>query len=246
MSSNQNSACNVHRDWIQHLQPVGLVVAPHTLVDLDFVLDRNIGEVRELLRELLVVESVSLANEGRNVVRLPKKHHERFFMGLLGWSHQDLAFLSGAQLAQQSQLSYVVPGYARPLRASYALYQRPVVSVDLDDDFSVSGPGVSSEPSYGELTPRLLAHFVGYSFDDQMGGKEEWDETHHNRFERLLRETGVPLGILLNEECLRVVYAPVGESSGYITFMFEHLGAPSGRHLLSALVMLLQPSILLL
>ena len=43
----------------------------------------------------------------------------------------------------------------------------------------------------------------------------------HARLERLLRETGVPIGLLFNGASLRLVYAPRGESSGHLTFRFD-------------------------
>jgi hypothetical protein len=40
-----------------------------------------------------------------------------------------------------------------------------------------------------------------------------WEATPHQQLERLLRETGVPTGILLTDGELRVIYAPHGETS---------------------------------
>jgi len=45
-----------------------------------------------------------------------------------------------------------------------------------------------------------------------------WVATPHQKFERLLRETGVGIGLLSNGEALRLVYAPKGENSGHLTF----------------------------
>ena len=41
-----------------------------------------------------------------------------------------------------------------------------------------------------------------------------WHASPHAKFERLLRETGVPIGLLCNGTHLRLVYAPRGETSG--------------------------------
>src|SRR5262249_49782671 len=48
--------------------------------------------------------------------------------------------------------------------------------------------------------------------------KRHWQATPQARFERLLRETQVPAGLLVNATELRLVYAPRGESSGHMTF----------------------------
>ena len=65
---------------------------------------------------------------------------------------------------------------------------------------------------------------------DARGSAEGWEATPHQRFERLLRETGVFAGLLISEKKetkdgedrhqpeLRLVYAPRGETSGYLNF----------------------------
>ena len=46
------------------------------------------------------------------------------------------------------------------------------------------------------------------------GGEHLWRASAQERFERLLRETGVEAGLLFNGSQLRLVVAPKGESSG--------------------------------
>jgi energy-coupling factor transporter ATP-binding protein EcfA2 len=59
------------------------------------------------------------------------------------------------------------------------------------------------------------------------------------RFEHLLRETGVEVGLLTNGRSFRIVYAPRNERPGAITFDVAHLLTVDGRPLLAALHMLL-------
>lgn len=66
-----------------------------------------------------------------------------------------------------------------------------------------------------------------------------WEATPQEKFERLLRGTNIPIGVLWNGTHLRLVYAPSGESSGYVTFPLEAMMEVAGRSILSALVMLL-------
>jgi hypothetical protein len=54
-----------------------------------------------------------------------------------------------------------------------------------------------------------------------------------------LRETGIPIGLLINNVSLRLVYAPKGESSGYLTFDFRYLVETHGRPMAGALAALL-------
>ncbi|MDB9311801.1 N-6 DNA methylase [Spirulina sp. CS-785/01] len=77
----------------------------------------------------------------------------------------------------------------------------------------------------------------GTDFDqDETSG---WEATPQEKFERLLRGTNIPIGVLWNETHLRLVYAPSGESSGYVTFPLEAMREVAGRSILAALVMLL-------
>ena len=75
--------------------------------------------------------------------------------------------------------------------------------------------------------------------DKPPNDEDGWSASLHSRFERLLRETGIPIGLLCNDRCLRLIYAPSGESSGHITFDFSDMASPSGRPILSAFHMLL-------
>ncbi|MGA2738554.1 MAG: DNA methyltransferase [Bryobacteraceae bacterium] len=66
-----------------------------------------------------------------------------------------------------------------------------------------------------------------------------WNAAPQLRFERLLRETGVPAGLLVSPQAIRLVYAPKGESSGHITFKIADMVQVAGRPMLAALHMLL-------
>jgi hypothetical protein len=66
-----------------------------------------------------------------------------------------------------------------------------------------------------------------------------WRASPHARLERLLRESGVSIGLLFSHTHLRLVYAPRGESSGHLTFRFKHLLETLGRPMAGALYALL-------
>src|SRR6185295_1257198 len=66
-----------------------------------------------------------------------------------------------------------------------------------------------------------------------------WKASHSRRFERLLRETQVPIGLLSNGTHIRLTYAPHGENSGSITFPVKAMSKVAGRSILAALHMLL-------
>ena len=61
----------------------------------------------------------------------------------------------------------------------------------------------------------------------------------HQRFERLLRETGVLAGVLLTDQELRLIYAPRGETSGWLAFPLRSLATVAGRPMLAGLKLVL-------
>jgi hypothetical protein len=63
--------------------------------------------------------------------------------------------------------------------------------------------------------------------------------------ERLLRETGVPAGLLFNGRVLRLISAPRGESSGWLDFRIGEMTQTAGRPILAALRLLLSQQRLL-
>jgi hypothetical protein len=74
---------------------------------------------------------------------------------------------------------------------------------------------------------------------DAASDDKRWSATAHQRFERLLRETGIPAGLLTNGRTFRLVYAPRGESAGYLDFRLAEMLSVDGRPLLGAFHMLL-------
>jgi hypothetical protein len=66
-----------------------------------------------------------------------------------------------------------------------------------------------------------------------------WQASIQAKFERLLRETGVYAGLLVNGTEIRLVYAPKGESSGHLTFPVQAMTEVPGRLILGALDLLL-------
>ncbi len=66
-----------------------------------------------------------------------------------------------------------------------------------------------------------------------------WSAPPQIRFERLLRETGIPTGLLCTPEAVRLVYAPAGETSGHITFRVQDMAQVMGRPILAAFTLLL-------
>ncbi len=79
----------------------------------------------------------------------------------------------------------------------------------------------------------------GLPFDERETSTGAWDYPPGAKLDRLLRHTGVPVGLLINGTHLRLMYAPHGASTGAMTFRFADMVTAAGKPLLDAFVMLL-------
>lgn len=213
--SSSDYELRIHRDWLNTLQPVGLVVSAPALVAAQVFPDRNITAKQQTLRSLFP----PLSPTPPDLLTVLRE--------VLGWPIDDGTLVGGRSGGPPvpPELSVPLPEFGETLRPSYAvrnLYYQP---------------GDADSPAWALLIQTLLPRT---SFDDP--GAEEsrrWHASPQVRLERLLRETGVPAGILWNGVALRLVYAPRGESSGHLTWPLSALLEVGGRSLLSALDMLL-------
>ncbi|NBC34024.1 MAG: N-6 DNA methylase [Alphaproteobacteria bacterium] len=139
-----------------------------------------------------------------------------FVRDVLGW---DARFVAGA------------PG-GPPLPESLSR-SVPEHETVLAPDWAVQG--------FGEDAPwQLLVKRVAPGIDpDARGAAEGWEATPHQRFERLLRETGVLAGLMIADRELRLVYAPRGETSGWLSMPLRALGTVAGRPMLGGLKLVL-------
>ncbi|MFP5504431.1 MAG: Eco57I restriction-modification methylase domain-containing protein [Candidatus Sericytochromatia bacterium] len=96
----------------------------------------------------------------------------------------------------------------------------------------------SKEPG---VKARLLiqVHPADTDFNADLFEPGGWETSPRVKFERLLRSNKVPAGLLLNDEKLRLVIAPEGETSGYMDFHLEDMTTVAGRPILSGLFALL-------
>lgn len=137
----------------------------------------------------------------------------RFTREFLGWESGDLV----AEVPEA--LEVALPEYGETLRPSFV--------VPDPDEAGAWLLLVRVEPSGTDL--------------DAADGTDDrrWHAGAQVRFERLLRETRVAAGILTNGREIRLVYAPHGESSGYLSFPVAAMCEVAGRPIVSALHMLL-------
>ena len=198
-----------HQEWLGFVQPVGLLLSPIVMVDAQVVPDRNISGRQREFRELLEEDGSGATARWR------ASDLRRVFLDYMGWEEGDLLDASDHQDALEIAL--------------------PELQVVLSSTWAV--PGDENTDSAWTMLVRVEDRSADLDRppDDGAG----WNATRHARFERLLRETGVPIGLLCTDERVRLIHAPKGESSGYVTFEFSQMALPAGRPILAAFDMLL-------
>jgi hypothetical protein len=103
------------------------------------------------------------------------------------------------------------------------------------------------EPQEGATAWQLLVRVLDQNedFDCETHGAGRLELSAHSRMERLLRQTGVPAGLLSNGRTLRLISAPRGESSGWLEFRVADMVQTAGRPISTALRLLLSEQRLL-
>jgi hypothetical protein len=200
-----------------YLQPVGLVVSAPALVAAQAFVNRNVAREQQALAAVVTRVRVP-SPDGSFTDTHALSDFPAFTRDVLDWQAADLRGAPG-QSALPDELTVSLPEYGDSLKPTYA-----VIDPDREGQFL----------ALVELLP------TGVDMDrDAPADGRRWQTSPQMRFERLLRETGVPVGLLCNGTHLRLVYRPSGESSGYVTFPIAPMLEPAGRPILGALVMLL-------
>ena len=137
-----------------------------------------------------------------------------FFSQVLGWRSAQVAGAHG--------------GSALPAELSVRVEES---STELIPHWAVTDP---------EKGWQILVRVEGPGVEPEArGALEGWEATPHQQMERLLRETGVPTGLLLTDGELRLIQAPRGETSGWLKFPLRSLGEVGGRPMLGGLKLIL-------
>lgn len=207
-----------HLEWLGYLQPVGLVVSPPALAAAGAFPNKNI--IPDHARFLECVEQVTI--EGEDDPQPAICDFPRFARQILGWELADLIGTDEGEPLPES-LEVTLTEYNETLRPTYAVREFSN-RAGADAKWLLLIQGVKS----------------GISLDDVAETPDHcWQASPQDRFERLLRGTQVPIGLLSNGVSLRLVYAPHGETSGYLPFPVQAMTEVAGRPIFAALLMLL-------
>jgi|LakMenEpi03Aug12_release.lakeMendotaPanAssembly.Ray.scaffolds.fasta_scaffold01804_18 hypothetical protein len=214
----------IHEQWLGLVQPVGLVVAPAVLTKLELVPNQSTKRLSAMQLQLEgLLEKVDGLN-GDPLKVVPS--FQQLAIELLDWSDSDLVEAKALETVPEVVLSE----YGETLRPTHGVPKEGVeglqaLVLDLTQWRDASG---TLAPQWGQD--------LDAPWNPTGNG---WDATPQQRFERLLKESEHPIGLLFNGTQLRLVHAPRGESSGHITLPLEPMAEVAGRPMLGALELLL-------
>jgi N-6 DNA Methylase len=202
-----------HKQWLGYVQPTGLVVSIPAMLDANVRINQNFAPEHRQFLDALPTDA-----KGDVVPVITDFPH--FVQLVLGWHPTDL---NGSPEAPEipASLETTLPEY-ETLRVTYALREfKP-------------GP----DDSEWILLVKVLPAKTDFDAVEEVESRQ-WQASPQAKFERLLRQAHVPTGLLVNEEQIRLVYAPEKELSGHITFKLAEMVKVAGRPIFSAFHMLL-------
>ena len=213
--TQDRSALRAHEDWIGLVQPTGLVVSPVALLTAGAVVGKDVVLQQQAIQRL--VDATAHPDDKRPA---HIDDFRAFVREVLGWADTDLV----ADDAKLQAVAVPLAEWGETLRVTYVVPAPPAIEGTVADK------------------PLLVVKVLptGMNFDDSKAFSErQWQASAQGRFERILRESEVPIGILYNGQALRLVYLPKGEVSGHMTFPVAALLEVANRPMLSALKLLL-------
>jgi len=209
-----------HLAWLGYIQPEGLVVSAPALTDAQVVINRaELAGLQTAFADHVADQQLTTSDTGDTAAGIGDL--PRFLTEFLGWP-TDL--LVGWDVARPlpPELTVALPEFGETLAPTYAVTQ--------------------PQPKEG-ASPWLLlvqSHPATVALDKPTATTERgWHASPAKKFERLLRETQVSIGLLTNGVTFQLVYAPPKENSGTLTFHVAPMTEVSGRLILGAFHLLL-------
>ena len=222
-----------HLRWLRLIRPTGLVVAAPALVRVGAILNERDIEGQERLRNFL---------DGVRAAGPPAGAFRAFAESVLGWPlRAPHVYCAGTGTPPPEGLAVELPDAGGNLGPAAAVRDPDSLPKSSPlGDLALPGLPVPADTKPPEDLPRwqllVLTFGPDTPLDRPLPGS---DISPQGRMERLLRETGVPAGIVWAAGRLRLVSAPRGESSGHLDFVLSDLAETAGRPMLGALRLLL-------
>ncbi|MCW1924260.1 N-6 DNA methylase [Luteolibacter arcticus] len=216
-----------HKRWLGYLQPDGLVVSAAALVDRGHYYNEA-----QRQRQIEFIDHLSACqhhDEGNGIVEVTD--FKALAIQFLQWPAQE--WVDASELPDRFHL--YLKESAEVLSPLAAIHLPRSQRQNLSDDqspyqlllFASGHPEGDFDKPY-EVIPNT------------------WLTSATRRLERLLRETGVPAGLLLSKAAIRLVYAPQGENPGHLTLRYADMLSTMGRPILGAFELLLGRAMLFL
>lgn len=203
-----------HLEWLGYVQPVGLVVSIPALNAAQAYINRNV--VPDHQRFL-----ACLPHDKNDEPIADLLDFAAFTVSVLGWREGDLErVIPGDE--RYAPLEIALPAFHETLRPTHAV--REIEPKDPNNPWLM----------LAQVLPAETDMDIVVTDDDR-----HWQAAPHAKFERLLRETQIPIGLLVNGRQIRLVYAPRGETSGYLTFNIADMIQVAGRPIFAGMHMLL-------
>ncbi|KAB7786368.1 DNA methyltransferase [Methylorubrum populi] len=205
-------------EWLNYLQPEGLVVGTNVLRE------RELSPIRQTpldTEEAADALGLTPRAERGDAPRRDDRDFVladpwRFLETVLRWPVKLVAGAPGGP-ALPADLARRVPEHGTLLEPAMALLW--------------NGPGEDGVPAQA-----LVALHPDLDPDGRhLFGPGEWEASPHARLERLVRESGIGVGVLIARNTLRLIYAPRGETAGWLSWPLAPLGRVEGRPMLAGL-----------
>lgn len=203
-----------HLEWLGYVQPVGLVVSAPAMLAAECQINRNMGPTHQRF-----LAALPLDEEQDPTPVIPD--FAAFTQNVLEWREDDMVPFPENPSGKMEALQVVLPAYNETLQPTHVVPEYK--------------PGDGQSPwamLIQELDPQI-------ELDEEVTADSRWHASPHMKFERLLRESDVACGLITNGKQIRLVYAPKGETSGYITFEVDQMITVAGRPIFAAFHMLL-------
>lgn len=214
-----------HQEWLGYLQPNGLVVSPQVLFDQQVIIDRSsLAELQRAFNAALAVPPGGEAEPRFGAFLQPQTDAtpDGFAIRFLGWDANLIDWNTLERQTLHESATASIPELGATLSPTAALrYPKP------------ADPARPYQLLVEEVEPDA-------PFDDRYNATHLWETTRSAKFERMLTETGVALGVLSNGKQIRLFYAPRGETAGHLTFDVTHMTGTAGRLIVGGLHELLK------
>lgn len=230
MASNETQrSIEAHKKWLGYLQPDGLVVSAAALVDKGHYYNQAQRERQlELIDHL---DAFQQHDDEEGTVEITD--FKALATNFLGWPQQewadaaDLGDTYHIRLKESAEILSPTAALRWPRGKELSAEDSPYQLLIWEHPAEINGKAVDFDTPYEVI-------------------QNTWSTSATRRMERMLRETGVPIGLLVSPTALRLIYAPTGENAGSLTFRFADMLSTMGRPILGAFDLLLGVDMLFL